>query len=169
MAARREVLLILPESFYLARLPSCKQSTSGSPLESTLLGLLASVHSKELTETLSPLEATHTKYIGGRVRVQCGYLGLCVPRLFPRAFQLSPLFSNCCALFGTTAAMQLFWNQFVAHSFRRHGGVLPSSPICYSLLPRPLYGSFLTSLPAFSRPVKLRGRDHQGANHVGSR
>jgi hypothetical protein len=41
-------------------------------------------------------------------------------------FQLSPFFSYSCALFCTTGAKQLFWNQFVAHSFRPHGGVHPS-------------------------------------------
>jgi hypothetical protein len=35
-------------------------------LESTLTGPLASVENKELTETLTPLDATLTKNIGGR-------------------------------------------------------------------------------------------------------
>jgi hypothetical protein len=35
----------------------------------------------------------------------------------------SPFFSCTCALFGATGAPQLFWNQFVAHSFDHDGGV----------------------------------------------
>jgi hypothetical protein len=38
----------------------------------------------------------------------------------------SPSFSKTCALFCATAAPQLFWNQFLAHSFHHHGGVYPS-------------------------------------------
>ena len=46
----------------------------------------------------------------------------------PRVFQLSPLFSHSCALFCTTGAMQLFRNQFVAHSFPCNGGCTPFLP-----------------------------------------
>ena len=41
-------------------------SVSVSSLFSTLTGPLASVENKELTETLTPLDATLTKNIGGR-------------------------------------------------------------------------------------------------------
>jgi hypothetical protein len=63
------------------------------------------------------------QYAGGVWESVC-LLTLCVPRSFQRVFHLSPLFSNSCALFCATTAMQLFSNQFVAHSFRRHGGVV---------------------------------------------
>jgi hypothetical protein len=45
---------------------------------------------------------------------------------FQRVLQLFPLFSHSCALFCTTGATQLFSNQFIAHSFHRHGGCTPS-------------------------------------------
>ena len=38
---------------------------------------------------------------------------------------LSPFFSHSCALFCATGAMQVFWNQFVAHSFSCNGGCVP--------------------------------------------
>src|SRR6266568_295098 len=48
----------------------------------------------------------------------------------------TPSFSSSCALFFTTGATQLFWNQLVAHSFRRHGRVHPSGslPVRYFLI-----------------------------------
>jgi hypothetical protein len=48
-----------------------------------------------------------------------------------RVFHLSPLFSSWCALFCATAAMQLLWNHFVAHSFRHYGGVYPPFHLLY--------------------------------------
>ncbi len=60
-------------------------------------------------------------------------LTLCMLRSFQCVFQLSPLFSRFCALFCATTAMQLFSNQFVAHSFRRHGGV--GGPVITSKVP----------------------------------
>src|SRR6266849_4724596 len=41
-------------------------------------------------------------------------------------FHSSPLCSSSYALFSATGFPQLFWNQFVAHSFHRDGGVPPS-------------------------------------------
>src|SRR6266568_2496893 len=67
----------------------------------------------------------------------------------------TPSFSSSCALFFTTGATQLFWNQFVAHSFRRHGRVHPSGslPVRYFLILASLHLYFVTSifpLPSFS-------------------
>ena len=41
-------------------------------------------------------------------------------------FHSSPLCSSSYALFSATGPPQLFWNQFLAHSFHRDGGVPPS-------------------------------------------
>ncbi len=54
-----------------------------------------------------------------------------------------------------TGATQLSWNQFVAHSFRRHGGVHPSGslPVRSFLILASLHLYFVTSifpLPSFS-------------------
>src|SRR5260370_9530785 len=161
MAARREVVRTLPKSSCLSCLPSCHETASASPLESALLGPLASVDSKELTEILSPLESTLTKTTGGRVGVPLGYFlsSLRVPRQFPHACQLSPLFSHSCALFGATAAMQLLCNQFVAHSFRRHGGVHSPSLGHYLLSFSPLFLCF----------AKSRGSNPRATNNVRNR
>jgi hypothetical protein len=74
----------------------------------------------------------------------------------------SPLFSIPYVLFCVTDAPQLFWNQFLAHSFYRHGGVYPfrNSSLCTgatTLVPRigrsPCGDSFLLprllNLPTF--------------------
>ncbi len=88
MAARREVLLTLPESFHLARLPSYKQSASANRLESTLVGPLASVHSKELRNHKSFRINTYKKH-GGEGRSPAWQLPLfssraaTVPTCFP--------------------------------------------------------------------------------------
>jgi hypothetical protein len=90
-------------------------------LKSTHLRPATSVDSKALTRTLSPLESALTKT--GEGYESARRLTSCMPRPFKCVLQLSPLFSHRCALFSTTSATQLFWNQWVAHSFRRHGGV----------------------------------------------
>ena len=41
-------------------------------------------------------------------------------------FHSSPLCSSSYTLFSATGFPQLFWNQFLAHSFHREGGVSPS-------------------------------------------
>ncbi len=90
-------------------------------LESTPLRRAVSVDSKELTQPLSPLESALTENPGGGgVALLRGrrFRPSDVPALHP-----SPLFSGHCALFGATDAMQLFWNQFITHSFYRHGRV----------------------------------------------
>ena len=48
--------------------PDDRSKAELSHLESTLIGMSASVDSKPLTQTLSPLDATLTKNIGGWVR-----------------------------------------------------------------------------------------------------
>ena len=73
--------------------------------------------------------------------IQTWLLTLCVPRSFLCVFQLSPLFSHSCALFCATTTMQLFSNQFVVHSFRRHGGV--GGPFITSKVPYILSKSFV--------------------------
>jgi hypothetical protein len=54
-----------------------------------------------------------------------------VVRALQRFLDLFPFFSHSCALFCTAGATQLFWNQFVAHSFRRHGGI-PGTHFSYA-------------------------------------
>jgi hypothetical protein len=66
-------------------------------------------------------------------------------RTFPRVFDLSPFSSRSCALFCATGAMQLFWNQFVAHSFYCDGGVCTPEPTFWrhaiDSQPKPAYRS----------------------------
>src|SRR5260370_1113847 len=50
-------------------------------------------------------------------------------------FHLSSFLSAFSALFSTTGATQSFWNQFVPHSFYRHGGVGGSIPQPQSIHP----------------------------------
>src|SRR5216683_1807084 len=50
-------------------------------------------------------------------------------------FHSSPLCSSSYALFSATGFPQLFWNQFLAHSFHRDGGVPPSRSLSPSIGP----------------------------------
>src|SRR5216683_3202313 len=50
-------------------------------------------------------------------------------------FHSSPLCSSSYALFSATGPPQLFWNQFLAHSFHRDGGVPPSRSLSPSIGP----------------------------------
>src|SRR2546425_704385 len=50
-------------------------------------------------------------------------------------FHLTSFISHCSALFSATGATQPFWNQFVPHSFYRHGGVRGSIPQPQSIHP----------------------------------
>src|SRR6266849_596820 len=54
---------------------------------------------------------------------------------FQRVSELSPLCSSSYALFSATGFPQLFWNQFLAHSFHRDGGVPPSRSLSPSIGP----------------------------------
>jgi hypothetical protein len=79
-----------------------------------------------------------------------------------RPFDLSPSFSCACALFGPTGARQLFWNQFVSHSFHRNGGVYIPPPI-QTAMPHPRF--FVPLLPCFfsslhyNRCASVRGKN----------
>ena len=110
-----------------------------SRLELTLIRHLANVDSKRLTEKLSSLQSALTKYRGGEGMLRFFHAGRSDLRMSPRVFHLSLLFSSNCTLFCAPGAMQLFWNQFVAHSFRYHGGVgglLSLSATCLSSVVR---------------------------------
>ncbi len=50
-------------------------------------------------------------------------------------FHSSPLCSSSYTLFSATGFPQLFWNQFLAHSFHRDGGVPPSRSLSPSIGP----------------------------------
>ena len=54
---------------------------------------------------------------------------------FQRVSELSPLCSSSYTLFSATGFPQLFWNQFLAHSFHRDGGVPPSRSLSPSIGP----------------------------------
>jgi hypothetical protein len=96
-------------------------------------------HRNEIPVTVSPSESTLTNLDAHKFFRICSYekcrvslaispaLGRSDLRTFQHVFHLSPLFSQSCALFCATGAMQLFWNQFVAQSFHHHGGVYPLS------------------------------------------
>jgi hypothetical protein len=77
---------------------------------------------------------------------------------FKRVSDPSPLFSSSCALLPATAGPHLFWNQFVAHSFRCDGGCTPLS--------RPPIRStrcFAGGARSVSPPVKMAGEFIQTA------
>src|ERR1041384_2522674 len=57
-------------------------------------------------------------------------------------FPSSPLFSKRCALFCATATPQPFWNQLLAHSFYRDGGVGVVVFLAKDSSPRDLASSF---------------------------
>jgi hypothetical protein len=65
----------------------------------------------------------------------------------------SPFFSGDCRLSYATASPQPLWNQFVAHSFSRDGGVPPLTPSWIS--PFPIRRSQLYSSSFFSHSCAL--------------
>ena len=89
-----------------------------SPLECALPSPLVTTHSKRVTEVLTPLECALTKNPGGTPSSQISF-SLSGFRTFRRVCELSPVFSNSCALFCSflhSRKTQLFCFQAIPHS-----------------------------------------------------
>ncbi len=103
---------------------------------------------------LNPVVSIFYKNIGGQGgivnqlsivgNVQTFKCAFCIPnastgrsdvQTFQRVSELSPLCSSSYTLFSATGFPQLFWNQFLAHSFHRDGGVPPSRSLSPSIGP----------------------------------
>jgi len=98
MAARQVVLLTSPNSFHLPQLLSRQQSVPVTVFGINTYSIPTSVHSRELTERLSPLDATLTRNRGEGCLRSYQYTGT-LPRLIP----------------------------FVCHSYENcRGGILPN-------------------------------------------
>jgi len=82
MAARQVVLLTSPNSFHLPQLLSRQQSVPVTVFGINTYSIPTSVHSRELTERLSPLDATLTRNRGEGCLRSYQYIGT-LPRLIP--------------------------------------------------------------------------------------